>query len=70
MSSKPEFDEPPLDEILDDPIVRLIMKRDGIGPNEVRAAMDQAWARGEASCREASSDRAADTGDRTPPTRV
>ncbi len=65
MSSKREFDEPPLEEMLADPIVRLVMKRDGIGPSEVRAAMDQVRAR-----REASADRAADSGNRIPPTRV
>ena len=65
MSGKREFDEPPLEEMLADPIVQLLMKRDRIGPSEVRAAMDQARAR-----REASSDRAANPGDRIPPTRV
>ena len=30
--------EPPLDEVLRDPIVRALMRRDGLGPEEVRRA--------------------------------
>ena len=36
------FDEPPIDEMLADPIVRLVMRRDRIGPGEVRAAIEAA----------------------------
>ena len=34
--------EPPLDEVFDDPIVRLVMARDRIPPDEVRAYVDVA----------------------------
>ncbi|HZB91838.1 MAG TPA: hypothetical protein VE397_10380 [Stellaceae bacterium] len=34
--------EPPLDEVLDDPIVRLVMARDGLPPEEVRAHIESA----------------------------
>ncbi len=31
--------EPPLDEVLDDPVVRLMMRADRLDPEEVRRAM-------------------------------
>jgi hypothetical protein len=34
--------EPPLDEVFDDPIVRLVMARDRTPPDEVRAYVDAA----------------------------
>jgi hypothetical protein len=37
--------EPPLDEIFADPIVRLVMARDGLQPSEVRALVEDAWRR-------------------------
>lgn len=33
-------DEPPLDEVLDDPIVRLVMARDRVTREEVRAHIE------------------------------
>jgi hypothetical protein len=36
--------EPRLHEILDDPIVRLVMRRDNLGPADVWAAVDRARA--------------------------
>ena len=38
-------EEPPLDEMLDDPIVRLLMLRDGIGPEEVLSTLEGAYRR-------------------------
>ena len=38
-------EEPPLEEMLDDPIVRLLMRRDGIGPDEVLSTLDRAYRR-------------------------
>jgi hypothetical protein len=38
-------EEPPLDEMLDDPIVRLLMLRDGIGPDEVLSTLEGAYRR-------------------------
>jgi hypothetical protein len=32
--------EPPLDEVLDDPIVRLVMARDRLMPDDVKAYVD------------------------------
>jgi hypothetical protein len=32
--------EPPLDEVLDDPIVRLVMARDRLLPDDVKAYVD------------------------------
>ena len=34
--------EPPLDEVLNDPIVRLVMARDGLPPEEARAHIEAA----------------------------
>ena len=34
--------EPPLDEVFDDPIVRLVIARDRILPDEVQACVDAA----------------------------
>jgi len=34
--------EPPLAEMIADPIVRLVMRRDRIGPEEVMEAVDRA----------------------------
>ena len=59
MSSSYLHEEPPIEEMLADPIVRLVMQRDRIGPREVRAALDAARRR--LGLR--SSDRAADAGD-------
>ncbi len=28
--------EPPLEEVLQDPIVRVLMRRDGVGPGKIR----------------------------------
>jgi hypothetical protein len=33
--------EPPLDEVFDDPIVRLLMARDGLPPDEARACVER-----------------------------
>jgi hypothetical protein len=33
--------EPPLDEVFDDPIVRLLMARDGMPPDEARAHVER-----------------------------
>jgi hypothetical protein len=33
--------EPPLEELLDDPIVRLLMRRDGIGPDDVLKTLER-----------------------------
>ena len=33
------YGEPTLDDVLDDPVVHLLMRRDGIGEAEVRAAI-------------------------------
>ena len=33
--------EPPLDEVFDDPIVRLLMTRDGFPPDEARACVER-----------------------------
>ena len=33
------YGEPALDDVLNDPIVHLVMRRDGIGVAEVRAAI-------------------------------
>ena len=38
-------EEPPLDEMLDDPIVRLLMLRDGIGRDEVLSTLETAYRR-------------------------
>jgi hypothetical protein len=38
-------EEPPLEEMLDDPIVRLVMRRDGIGPDEVLSTLEGAYRR-------------------------
>lgn len=37
--------EPPLDEVLDDPIVRLVMARDRLLPEEVRVNIQAAQRR-------------------------
>lgn len=37
--------EPPLDEVLDDPIVRLVMARDRLMPGDVKAYVDAAMRR-------------------------
>jgi hypothetical protein len=37
--------EPPLEELLDDQIARLVMRRDGIGPAEVWRSVEAARAR-------------------------
>lgn len=34
--------EPTVSELLSDPIVHLVMRRDGIGPSHVQAAIEQA----------------------------
>jgi hypothetical protein len=36
--------EPPLEEVFDDPIVRLLMVRDGLPPDEARACVERARA--------------------------
>ena len=33
--------EPPLDEVFDDPIVRLLMQRDRLPPDEARACVER-----------------------------
>ena len=38
-------EEPELEEMLDDPIVRLVMRRDGIGPDEVLHTLEAAYRR-------------------------
>ncbi|HXV24748.1 MAG TPA: hypothetical protein VED46_10860 [Alphaproteobacteria bacterium] len=40
--SRIRIEEPPLDEMLADPIVRLVMRRDGIGPEDVLEALEGA----------------------------
>ncbi len=62
--SRIRFDEPPLDEMLADPIVHLVMRRDGIGPDEVLEALEGALRR------LALSRRAADAGDGVLPTGI
>jgi hypothetical protein len=37
--------EPPLDEVFDDPIVRLVMARDHLPPEEVRVHIEAAQRR-------------------------
>jgi hypothetical protein len=37
--------EPPLEELLDDQIARLVMRRDGIGPADVWRSVEQARSR-------------------------
>ena len=39
------YGEPAIDEMLKDPIVRLVMRRDGIGEADVRAAIAPVAAR-------------------------
>ena len=34
--------EPPLEEVLGDPIVRALMRSDGVAPGEVRRVLDEA----------------------------
>ncbi len=46
-------EEPPLEEMLDDPIVRLVMRRDGIGPDEVLSTLEAAYRRLKRSARAA-----------------
>jgi hypothetical protein len=60
-----ELEEPPLEEMLADPIVLLVMERDGIGPNEVRAAINEVLDRyeGLGNC-------SSDTRNRIPPSRI
>jgi hypothetical protein len=60
-----ELEEPPLEEMLADPIVLLVMERDGIGPNDVRAAINEVLKRYDAS-----PDCSPDTCNRIPPTRI
>lgn len=43
--SRTPFDEPSLDEMLSDPIVRLVMRRDGIDAADVLKTMEGAWRR-------------------------
>jgi hypothetical protein len=54
-------EEPPVDEMLDDPIVQLLMRRDGIGPDEVLSTLEEAHRRLRRSS------RAADASDRILP---
>ncbi len=42
--------EPSIDELLNDPIADLLMKRDGIAPREVRALMADARRRRRQHC--------------------
>jgi hypothetical protein len=60
-----ELEEPHLEEMLADPIVLLVMERDGIGPNEVRATINEVLDRYENSGNCSSNAR-----NRIPPTRV
>jgi hypothetical protein len=57
-------EEPPLEEMLDDPIVRLVMMRDGIGRDELLSTLEGAYHRLRRSA------RAADAGDRVLPAGV
>lgn len=41
-SVRPHLPEPTLDEILADPIIALILRRDGLTVHAVRAALDSA----------------------------
>lgn len=41
-NARPYLYEPTLDEILADPIIGLILRRDGLTVNAVRAALDSA----------------------------
>ena len=41
-TARPHLYEPTLDEILADPIIGLILRRDGLTVNAVRAALDSA----------------------------
>lgn len=40
MASALRHREPTLDELLDEPIVQLIMKRDGVAPDSMRKQID------------------------------
>ena len=56
MTAKPWLrDEPSIDEILEDPIVRLLMDRDGVSDDELRALSRR--------CRPARHERKAALGD-------
>jgi len=61
------LNEPALDEVLADPIVHLVMRRDGIGPSELRAAIEVART---ILARRAASARLADPSYRIRPTRT
>jgi len=66
MRSEMDFPgEPEIDEVLSDPIVHLVMRRDRIGMAEVRAAVDGARRRLKARALRARIGRDAD--DRLPP---
>lgn len=41
MTIRPSFSEPTIDEMLADPIVRLVMKRDGVEEMELRRTLNQ-----------------------------
>jgi hypothetical protein len=43
--SRIRFEEPPLDEMLADPIVHLVMRCDGIGPEDVLEVLEEALQR-------------------------
>ena len=57
--------EPEIDEVLSDPIVHLVMRRDRIGLAEVRAAVD--GARRRLRARALYARRRGNAGDRLPP---
>ena len=43
--TKARFDEPALDELLADPMIGLVMRRDGFDADQVRRTMEGAWRR-------------------------
>jgi hypothetical protein len=64
--TKARFDEPALDELLADPMIDLVMRRDGFDAEQVRRTMEGAWRR----LRLSRAGRDADAGDRVLPTGV
>jgi hypothetical protein len=49
--------EPPLNEVFDDPIVRLLMARDGLPPDEARAYVERVRAALRVRTRRAAAER-------------
>jgi hypothetical protein len=64
--TKARFDEPALDELLADPMIHLVMRRDGFDADQVRRTMESAWRR----LRLSRAGRDADASDCVLPTRI